>query len=179
MTLENGLQKRQQDPPSCPLLVPSKVRQIRLLIRKSRWVLPMYHVIAYSKVVHLEIWISWPTYLRLFPILIHGAFNLPLVLGRWDLEQFVEQQLLILRSTIHLEVFLKSFFENKTKFLGWFSRITQCVWLLTWAISASFLFLLRIKLFVELEIHYYKNWLIATFFGALRRAQKITASVNA
>ena len=27
--------------------------------------------------------------------------------------------------------------------------------------------------------HYYKNWLTATFFLALRRAQKITASVNA
>ena len=32
--------ERQQDPPSCPLLVPSKVGQIRLLIRKSLWLVP-------------------------------------------------------------------------------------------------------------------------------------------
>ena len=37
LTLKIVSSKRQQDPPSCPLLVPSKVGRIRLLIRKSLW----------------------------------------------------------------------------------------------------------------------------------------------
>ena len=38
--LEMIVSERQQDPPSHPLLVPSKVGQIRLLIRKSLWLVP-------------------------------------------------------------------------------------------------------------------------------------------
>ena len=38
--LEMIISERQQDPPSRPLLIPSKVGQIRLLIRKSLWLVP-------------------------------------------------------------------------------------------------------------------------------------------
>ena len=38
--LEMIVSERQQHPPSYPLLVPTKVGQIRLLIRKSLWLVP-------------------------------------------------------------------------------------------------------------------------------------------
>ena len=138
-------------PPSCPLLVPSKVGQIRLLIRKSLWVLPACHVIVYSKVVHLEIWIGWPTYLCLALVLIHVALSLLLVLSCWQLEQFIEQHSLIPRSVFHLEVFLKKF-EIKTKFLERFSWIAQCVWLLSKVNFAFFFFPTKNKVFVGLKV---------------------------
>ena len=113
--LELVITECQQDPPRCPLLVPSKAGQIRLLIRKSLWVLPACYVSVYSKDIHLWIWISWLWYICLSAILVHGASSLLLVLSCWELEWPIEQYLLIHRSAIHLEIFLKRFFRNH----GW------------------------------------------------------------
>jgi len=118
--LELVVTKCQQDPPSYPLFIPSKPGQIRLLIKKSLWILPACHVMVYSKDILLQIWISWLSYLFLSPLLIHVAFSHLLVLGCWELERLVEQYSLIHWSAIHLEIFLKEIFETMAKFLEWF-----------------------------------------------------------
>ena len=110
--LELVITERQQDPPSCPLLVPSKAGQIRLLIIKSPWVLLPCHVIVSSKDIHQWIWMSWLSYLCLSSLLVHGAFSLLLVLRCWEFERFIEQHSHIHRSAIHLEVFLKGFWNQ-------------------------------------------------------------------
>ena len=114
--LELVVTKCQQDPPSYPLFIPSKPGQIRLLIKKSLWILPACHVMVYSKDILLQIWISWLSYLFLSPLLIHVAFSHLLVLGCWELERLIEQYSLIHWSAIHLEIFLKEIFETMAKF---------------------------------------------------------------
>ena len=72
--------ERQQDPPSYPLLVPSKLGQIMLLIRKSLEVILIYHVKIYKKnsmSINLNKLAHIPL---LYHILIHGASSLLLVL---------------------------------------------------------------------------------------------------
>ena len=50
-----------------------------------------------------------------YPILIHGAFSLQLILSCWELEQCIKPYSLIHRSTIHLEVFLRKVFKKPGK----------------------------------------------------------------
>ena len=73
--------ERQQDPLSCPLLVPSKVGQIRLLIRKSLWLVPYlsFHSLKQRKSsISLNNSVSIPCSITL---LLHGAFYLSPCLG--------------------------------------------------------------------------------------------------
>ena len=109
--LEMIVSERQQDPPSCPLLVPSKVGQIRLLIRKSLWLVPYlscHSLKQRDSSISLNKSVSIPCSITFFM----GLFSYLLVLGYWKSERCIEWYLLVNRSAIHLEIL---FFERILK----------------------------------------------------------------
>ena len=102
--LEMIISERQQDPTNCPLLVPSKVGQIRLLIRKSLWLVPYlsYHSLKQrDSSISLNKSVSIPLLNYLTP---SWVFSYLLVLGCWMSERCIEWYLLVHRSAIHLEI---------------------------------------------------------------------------